>query len=523
VADEGSVATPAHAVRAVRATFWTVWLLSTIVKLVLAGTLAPFGDEAFYWQESRQLAWSYSDLPPATAWLIRLGNEVFGSGEFGMRSMFLVLGAAIPILLLRFATRLSGARAGYFAALGWCALPLGGTLGVMAMPDVPLTFAMLLALDALERAARDDRWRDWSLLGVAMALAWLSHYRAAMLVLAGIVFAVATVRGRASLRLAGWWFAFGSGRLGLAPLLWFNARHGWTGLSFQLVERHPWSFHADAFAQPLEQAIACTPVLYVLMLATLWACIRRRRDGAPWDLLASSAAAIVIGYFVLGLFADDVRFRAHWPLPGYLPLLAALPVVFAVRGRAWMRVAIAVGLVGTVGALAYLGLAAHPRGTASLAGMKVFPYNFVGWHEAGDRTRAWLRHDGRGAPVLVADNFLLGAELDFALDGAQPVYVLDHARNHKHGRTAQLALWQRDETAIARLGTTPVLLVVEETTGRVEDRAAWQRGLCRRVGNLRLLERMRLFDGRKVFAWYAGSLPAGTDAADCASDPSASP
>ena len=54
--------------------------LSQLAKLWVAATLAPFGDEAFYWQESRHPAWGYSDLPPLTAWLIRLGEALAGHG-----------------------------------------------------------------------------------------------------------------------------------------------------------------------------------------------------------------------------------------------------------------------------------------------------------------------------------------------------------------------------------------------------------------------------------------------------------
>ena len=62
------------------------FLVLSAVKLWIACTLSPFGDEAFYWQESRHPAWGYSDLPPLTAWLVRLGEDVAGHGAFGMRS-----------------------------------------------------------------------------------------------------------------------------------------------------------------------------------------------------------------------------------------------------------------------------------------------------------------------------------------------------------------------------------------------------------------------------------------------------
>ncbi|WP_236585611.1 hypothetical protein [Dyella sp. EPa41] len=100
--DVGSVAVGLARWRAVfLAGFVTLFLL----KLMLAATLSPFGDEAFYWQESRHLAWGYSDLPPLTAWLIRLGETVAGHSLLGMRWPFLVLGSTLPWLGARLGPR----------------------------------------------------------------------------------------------------------------------------------------------------------------------------------------------------------------------------------------------------------------------------------------------------------------------------------------------------------------------------------------------------------------------------------
>ena len=244
------------------------------VKIALAATLAPFGDEAWYWQESRHLAAGYSDLPPATAWLIALGETLFGHGLLAMRAPFLLLGALLPLILVRIARRVFDDQAGWRAGLLTLGLPLAGTLGLFALPDVPLTCAAALALDAGERVTRAQRTRDFALLGCALALAWLAHYRAAMLLFAGFVFIVAAPSGRTLLRAPGLWLALAISALGLLPILRFNAQHDWAGLRFQVADRHPWSFHGDALVQPLEQALVCTPLFYVLLLWAAWRAIR---------------------------------------------------------------------------------------------------------------------------------------------------------------------------------------------------------------------------------------------------------
>ncbi|WP_198148813.1 ArnT family glycosyltransferase [Luteibacter yeojuensis] len=475
-------------------------MLALACKVVIAATLSPFGDEAFYWQESLYPAWGYSDLPPATAWLIAASEAVFGHGLLAMRLPFLLLGAAVPWQVAALAARAGGGPAApWQAAVFATCLPLVGSLGVLALPDVPLTFAIVLATQGLVRALETNRKRDGLLLGVGLALAWATHYRAGMAVLAGLVFVTCMPRGRHALRRAWFWVAMAVAAMGLVPLVVYNVAARGAGVSFQLVERNPWRFHADALVQPLEQAVACTPCLYVVLLCVLWWSWRRRAS-APLDVLAVLAGTFVIAYFLLGLFADDLRFRAHWPLPGYLLLCAALPPWLAHashRMRVFARVSLVVGGAGLLVGLAYLGLAASPRGAVALAGTKAFPSNFTGWRDAA----AALPPRGTGA-LIVADNFMLAAELRFSLGAHVPVYSLDNPLNAKHGRAPQLRAWSLDEQALAMRAGTPVVLAVDETALRERDTRAWLGSLCQRVDIIRPLGRVDAFGGRRRFAFY---------------------
>lgn len=508
--EESSVAVE---LRRWRGAFVTAFVGLLAIKLLIACTLSPFGDEAFYWMESRRPAWGYSDLPPLTAWLIRIGEGVSGHSLIGMRWPFLLLGSVLPWLVVWFAREAFDRRAGWQAGLLCLALPLAGSLGVLALPDVPLTVAIMLAMLALLRAMRNDRGRDWMVLGLALAMAWATHYRAAMAMLAGLLLLLFTGRGRLQWRRGGLWSALLLAALGLVPLAISNWQQRGAGIAFQLVERNAWQFQADALVQPLEQAVACTPLLYGMLLWTAWMCWRRRKEGGPWDLIAVVSLSFIVLYFVLGLFADDLRFRAHWPLPGYLPLLAALPVLWRPRTekRGWRRFAwfaFALAMIGQLSGMVYLGLAASPHGATTLASLKAFPSNFVGWRESAGSARELLRDQ---PAVLVADNFMLAAELNFQLGANQVAYALDNPLNVKHGRAPQLAAWQLDEGGLRQAHAgEPVLLAIDETALRERERAAWLGGVCQRIENLQPLTRMDLFAGRKRIAFYAGRVPAAT-------------
>ncbi|QWT22303.1 glycosyltransferase family 39 protein [Bacillus sp. NP157] len=482
-----------------RGMFLVLFVLACAARVVIAATLSPFGDEAFYWQESLQPAWGYSDLPPLTAWLIAASEAVFGHGLLPMRLPFLMLGALLPWQVAAMAGRHGGELARWQAATFALALPLVGSLGVLALPDVPLTFAIMLAAQGLLRALETNRTQAWLLLGVGLALAWATHYRAAMAMLAGLVCLSATARGRATWREPRLWLAMAIAAIGLVPLVLYNLAARGAGLAFQLVERNPWQFHADALVQPLEQAIACTPFMYALLLWALWQAWRRRGT-APYDVVGMLAGTFIVAYFVLGLFADDVRFRAHWPLPGYVLLCVVLPALMVAasqRMRRFACVALGVACLGMVVGFGYLGLAASVDGSAVLARAKAFPSNFTGWREA----TAALPPRPEGA-LWVADNFMLAAELRFQLGSDATVYSLDSPLNTKHGRAAQLHAWGLDEAGLAAHAGAAMVLAVDESALREREVRAWLGSVCSRVDLVRPLGRVDAFDGRRRFAYY---------------------
>src|SRR3546814_11590467 len=91
--------------RSLRVIFIALWAGVSLLKVAMASRLPLFVDEAFYWQESRHLSWAYSDLPGLTAWLIRLGDFMFGEGRLALRAPFLLIAAALPWLVVRITAR----------------------------------------------------------------------------------------------------------------------------------------------------------------------------------------------------------------------------------------------------------------------------------------------------------------------------------------------------------------------------------------------------------------------------------
>lgn len=488
---------------AARRWFIATWWLLCALKLVLAARLPLFVDEAFYWQEGQHPAWAYSDLPGLTAWLARLGVDVFGQHALGLRMPFLLIGAWVPWLLVRMTAREIDPKAGYCAGLLALLLPLGGTLGLMALPDVPLLLATLLCLDAGLRLLRGASGFAAFELALGLAMGGLTHYRFVAVIAVGFVVLLMLREGRRALHDWRVWAAVAIGALAWLPLLLWNLHNADAGLRFQLVDRHPWQFGSDGAVLGLRQLLTATPLLLVAMAVAARRGLRDARPAARW--LAWCGALIVLGFLVLGFFADRERVSFHWPLPGFIALLPLLPAVLAGWPRGWRIATLATTGLGLAIALGYFALALTSGGRANDT---LYPANFAGWKEldAAVRTRlASMPPETR----LLAGDFKIGSELGFARGDAD-IPVLDHPQSHKHGRAPQLALWGLQHEGPRR---APTLLVVAPTHVDFGNQLDYYHRLCEQVGPLPPPQVLNVRHGRERFLLFA--LPAGMSGGAC--------
>ena len=465
-----------------RATFVALWCALLLLKAVVAARLSLFVDEAFYWQESRHLAWAYSDLPGLTAWLIRLGTTVFGEGTLALRMPFLLLASIAPWLVVRITAREFGEKQGWVAGSAALLLPLSGSLGLMALPDTAMVVATLVCLDAGARLLRRVDNVAALQLALGLAIGALSHYRFAAVIMVGVVALLLLPKGREALRDPRLWIAIAFGAAAWTPLLAWNFENAEAGLRFQLVDRHPWAWQWSGFLFIAIQAVLATPLLFAALLWAGWLGIRKGTE--PVRFIALSGGLVVLGFFVLGFFADTERVSFHWPLPGMVALLPLLPALLLAWPR-WARVLAWGGAaVGLVAVLGYYVLVSVPELRERTASLKWYPSNFAGWTELSEAVREELA----GMPedtVLVADSFKIGAELGFALDDPR-IRVLDHSINRQHGRAPQLRLWGLQLDDRKELGDRPVLLVVGTTGVKFSALLERYQWICGRMGALPL-------------------------------------
>jgi len=463
-----------------RTIFLVLWTLITAVKLVVAARLPLFVDEAFYWQEGQHLAAAYSDLPGLTAWLARLGVELGGNHVLALRLPFLAIGAMLPWMVSRIATRWFGAVAGWQAGSLTVLMPLSATLGMLAVPDVPMALAAVLCLDAGARLLRNVDAAAAVKLSLGLVIGALSHYRFIGVIVVGFIALLLLPQGRRTLRDPRVWVALAVGVMAWLPLLAWNADNQDAGLKFQVVERHPWAFQWSGLWFLVIQPMLVTPILCIAMWKVALAGTRSGGGArAQWRYFGLVGAVSTLAIFALGFFTDVERISFHWPLPGYLALLVAVPVVLNGWPRWLRRTGWWLAGAGLALAFSYYLVASSPGLREQLAGDKYYPRNFAGWAPLADEVRQELAGMPPGTRVL-AGNFKVGAELGFQLRDPR-IEVLRHPLNDKHGRTAQLGLWgllhdgQRDG---------PMLLVLSPSDQRYRDLLERYHDICAQVGPL---------------------------------------
>lgn len=462
-----------------------------------AANMPLLGDEAFYWWAGQHLDWSYSDLPPATAWLTGLGTSLWGQSYFGVRFPFLLLGLSLVPLLRAISLELRAPMT-WIQAWVWAGtLPLLQVTGTMALPEAPLLAATLLLVWRLLRCNDSGKLSDWLLVGLVGAFGWLIHIRFAW-VAGGVACTwLLNPQLRKQLATAGPWLAALVSFLGLVPIIWFNLEHEQSMLQFQLVDRHPWAFQPEAFLQPLIQLILSTPVLYLLAFATGWVALRQAQPAGR----AIIGGVIVIPWLfivVFGVFADQDRTTYHWPLFAYVVALPLLHRYVSTRPerKRWLPWMILPGLsVGALlTALMYLTIQAP---SSNVIPRKLVIDNLMGWQEVAAAFEA-IPPD---VPVI-ADNFMTAAQLAFEAD--RPIAgVMNHELNQYHGRSSQLAIWELNQGNFQLSG--PAIAVWEETALKVAQRLTWLEGACRHFETLFWLGDIVIRQGKKRFVLFEAS------------------
>lgn len=485
-------------------------------KVFLASALDLYSDEVFYWQASANPAIAYSDLPFMTALLVGLGSALDPYNTLAARSLFILMGSSLPLLVYWIAKPITNPKyAVESAALSLC-LPLAGFLGLLAVPDVPLVFFGLLAIGSFERALRTDQLLYWAFTGLFVALGLCTHYRFFLYPTAAILFLACFRAGQSQWKNPRLWLSMLIASLGLIPILWFNLSNQLSSASFYFVDRHPWEFQASGLLHLFKQAGLVTPPLYILFGYTIYLMVQKAKLGdRSAALLLTFSLTNVLVYLLLAPWTDATSTSIHWPLSGYFPLLIYVPyalrsaanllgTVFTAQTAHRLVIAIPViGFLGTLTALLGVGSQAFQLQLQPIIGAGVLSNKMAGWTQFSSHVDELLEREFAESPLVLTDNYYTLAQVEFAGLTRQG-FTLDEEKAVRDGRITQYQLWQKDRVGLERVTASEYLFIAEDSTLDTAAKHDLLAKLCARTDQLSHLGELILFSGEKRFSFYRG-------------------
>jgi 4-amino-4-deoxy-L-arabinose transferase-like glycosyltransferase len=402
-----------------------------VLLLILFGSLARllFGwllglgiDESYMVAAGRQFRLGYLDHPPASWWLAWTASHIAGSeAPLVARLPFIALFALSTWLIYRLTTALYDNRAGFWAAVLLNIVPvLGVTAGSWVLPDGPLIAALLGATLCLVRALpeRESEYGWWLGAGACFGVALCSKYTALPVGFGAVLYFVTEPKARN-------WLArpqpYAASLLALAmfaPVLAWNAAHGWASLLFEGGRAAGNRWHPfGPFAALGGEAVFFLPWIWLGLAWCLWQAARSGRgDPRSWLLLCLALPTILL----FELVSLRARVFYHWAAPG---LMFALPLLGDAIARHW-RTSIALRRI------TFFTAAAVPL-CSLLIGTDV-RFNWLPGKDPVLAMVDWtslhedLANQGDLAPgaVLAAVRWSDAAKIDYAMRGEVPVICL---------------------------------------------------------------------------------------------------
>jgi Dolichyl-phosphate-mannose-protein mannosyltransferase len=304
-----------------------------LIRLAFAWALGLGVDESYMVSSGRVLSLGYFDHPPASWWLSWGAAHLFNSeAPIVVRLPFIALFALSTFLMYRLGTAIADKRAGLWAAVLLNLSPVFAvTTGTWVLPDGPLDCALLGAALCLLRALERQTLLWWLATGLCAGLALFSKYSAVLTIAGALLYLATTPHDRHWLKRPGPWLAVLIAALIFAPVIYWNATHGWASFAFQGGRAAAAHIRPLApFITLLGESVFVLPWIWLPLMIVFVAALRRGPGEWRPRLLACLAAPPIVLFALISAWSSQ-RVLYHWAAPGYLMLFPLLGDVVARR------------------------------------------------------------------------------------------------------------------------------------------------------------------------------------------------
>jgi 4-amino-4-deoxy-L-arabinose transferase-like glycosyltransferase len=427
-------------------------ILILMARILFQGFFFPTelsGDEAQYWDWSRDLQLSYYTKGPGVTLIIAFFTSIFGDVEFGVRLGSYLAHALTAVVIGILGSQFSGGstRVVWLTTIGFqCVLgyQIGGSLMTVDMPMVlGWSLATVCAVSTVQLARENQSvFASLALMGAALGFSFLAKYTA-LLAVAGLLIGLWPWRKEilsAPGAKNGAWLGSSLFLAGIAPVAIWNAQRGWPTVQHLLGHiavpggdsgTISWTeFQVDWPVNYLLQVLALPgPLLSVAMVLGILRWKRGLLD-RPWPELRVPLGSVLPLLLFYGMVSFKGETEGNWTAGAAAPLLpfAALWIdgQYQKRAMIWLRAGILLRSALTLLLLLTLPWSGPPISKALKAigsHAKIPLYRVQGHREFASEVRRMameaLGETGATAPII-CDYYDRTALLAFSLPD-QPV------------------------------------------------------------------------------------------------------
>jgi hypothetical protein len=425
--------------------FIAVLVSAALLHGVFAISTQVSGDEAYYWDCSRHLDWSYFDQPPLVIWSMVPFRAVLGENRLAVRSPAILASLLIGVFMLPVARRLGGGyREATIAYIVLHGTPLFFLGSFYCSTDIAMGAAYMAATWAAVALAQGER-RAWWGFGSAVGLGFLAKFPVVVVVPALLP---ALLRGGAwrHLRTPTPYLAAALSAAITTPVWLWGARHDWANIIFQLSGRHQGrTFSLKLLGEFLAgNVLLVTPFLALALVVAWW--VSRQHTDPAWAALRVAAASPLV---LFGLIALRTKVAPHWTAPG---LMVAFLLLASTRFR-WRRGLQELGVAfGAMLSLVVIAVVAAPERLLDFEWnrggrqVRISPddlSDLIGNREIADRVAAERRPDELVSSQSYSEVHLFA----FLSQGSTPTR-LAHITGGRHGLAS--LYWHRADDLAGR-------------------------------------------------------------------------
>ena len=285
------------------------------------------GDEAYYWDWSRQLDWCYYSKPPMVAWLIRLFTELGGNTVAMVRLPTVVLGTVFLAYFYATTKAIYNAQTAALALLMVLATPANLIANFIITIDPPLYCFWMMSIYYLQHALFKGHLLSWFWAGLATGAALLSK-QGALLIPLMLVSYLLTDKQHSVLFKREFLIYLFPIILCMIPLILWNQNHDWvmyghskghfvTEESISLLKRL-----GQMLTVLLYQLLLLTPIIAVLLIIISFKLtIKLRELPAQEQFLVWMGPVLVLGFIALNGLQKT---QGNWPMPFYFTAIILL-------------------------------------------------------------------------------------------------------------------------------------------------------------------------------------------------------